>query len=90
MREINWLVAVGGLGLVLLALTDIFFTVLYHRSHKGVLSVPISRGLWQLFRLFTINTPRRRRDEMLSYRAEVLISSFYDQEPGVRSQNRII
>lgn len=47
----GWFTQVVGVGLVLLALIDIFLTVLYPRSHVGVLSAPFSRRVWRLFQL---------------------------------------
>lgn len=52
----DWFVKVAGAGLVVLALIDIYFTVLYPRSHRGVLSAPLSRGMWRLFRLASRTT----------------------------------
>lgn len=43
----------AGTGLVILALTDIFSTVLIPRSPRGVLSTPLSRNLWRFFRLIS-------------------------------------
>lgn len=68
----GWFAQLGGLGLVLLALIDIYFTVLYPRSHKGVLSAPISRGMWRLFRI-VIFVNLRNRDELLSYNGPTLL-----------------
>lgn len=62
----DWLIRLSGIGLVLLALTDLFLTVLYPCSDKSVLSMLLSRGIWQLFRL-AARTPGCDRDRLLSY-----------------------
>lgn len=57
--------------LVLLALADIFLTVLHPRSESSVLSIPVARGVWWLF----LNTAARmkRRDRFLSYGGPAII-----------------
>lgn len=61
----------AGTILVLLALADIFLTVLHPRSESSVLSIPVARGVWWLF-LYT--TPRKkRRDRILSYGGPAII-----------------
>jgi hypothetical protein len=62
----DWLAQVVGVGLVLLALVDIYLTVLYARSGKGVLSVQLSKRVWQLFRIAARATPLDR-DRLLAY-----------------------
>ena len=69
----SWLFAILGWGLILLALSDIFFTVLYPRTHKGVLSVAVSRGLWWLFQQCAANVLRHHRDELLSYSGPTIL-----------------
>ncbi|HEY9662994.1 MAG TPA: potassium channel family protein [Allocoleopsis sp.] len=59
-----------GIGLLILALVDIFLTVLYPRSGKGWLSVPLSVGLWKLFRTLAnlpLGQQRRDRGRFLSF-----------------------
>ncbi|MBD2465144.1 two pore domain potassium channel family protein [Oscillatoria sp. FACHB-1407] len=66
----GWFTQLIGLGLVILALIDVFLSVLYPRSGKGWLSVPLSRGIWKLFG-FMADLPRwkrqKTRDRILSY-----------------------
>jgi hypothetical protein len=47
-------------------------TVLYPRGDKGIVSLPLSRGLWQLFRLIAGATPRNR-NSILSYMGPTLL-----------------
>ncbi len=68
----GWLAQVIGTGLVLLAIADIYMTVLYPRGDKGIVSLPLSRGLWQLFRLIAGATPRNR-NSILSYMGPTLL-----------------
>lgn len=68
----GWFVQVVGVGLVLLALIDIFLTVLYPRSHVGVLSAPFSRRVWRLFRLAAHFRPMSR-NLLLSYSGPILL-----------------
>ena len=68
----DWLVLSGGVGLVLLALTDLFLTVLYPRSGKGVLSMSLSKGIWRFFRL-AARSPLCDRDRLLSYCGPTLL-----------------
>ncbi|MCU0533069.1 MAG: potassium channel family protein [Hydrococcus sp. Prado102] len=59
----GWLAQAIGTGLVLLAIADIYLTVLYPRGDKGIVSVPLSRGLWQLFRLAGRAGAKRNRTD---------------------------
>lgn len=68
----NWLVQAIGTGLVLLALADIFLTVLYPRSGKGVISTRLSKGMWQLFR-FIARASFWDRNRLLSYCGPILL-----------------
>jgi len=68
----GWLAQVIGMGLVLLAIADIYMTVLYPRGDKGIVSLPLSRGLWQLFRLIARATPKNR-NSILSYMGPTLM-----------------
>lgn len=68
----GWLAQVVGTGLVLLAMIDIYLTVLYPRGGKGVLSVPLSRGLWRIFRL-SGRIKSKNRDRLLSYIGPTLL-----------------
>lgn len=68
----DWLVLAGGVGLILLALTDLFLTVLYPRSGRGVLSTLLNQGIWQLFRQASYG-PWVDRDRLLSYCGPTLL-----------------
>jgi hypothetical protein len=56
----GWLIQAIGTGLVLLALTDIYLTVLYPRSGHSLVSRPLSRGLWYVFRQVARSIPWKR------------------------------
>lgn len=45
-----WLTRTFGLVLIAIAAVDIFMTVLYPRTGNSVLSMPISQGMWKIFR----------------------------------------
>ncbi|MUL39128.1 potassium channel family protein [Gloeocapsopsis dulcis] len=68
----GWLLQVIGTGLVILAIADIYLTVLYPRGDKGIISVPLARGLWHFFR-FSAKTIRRQHDRILSYMGPTLL-----------------
>ena len=68
----GWLAQVVGAGLVLLAIADIYLTVLYPRGGRGVVSVPLSRGIWQIFRLTASAIPKNRA-QLLSYMGPTLL-----------------
>lgn len=68
----GWLSQVIGTGLVILALADIYLTVLYPRGQRGIISVPLAQGLWQFFR-FGARTTRKQRDRILSYMGPTLL-----------------
>jgi len=55
-----------GAGLVVLALYDMFSTVLYARITMGPVSVALSRGIWWLFHRVAALVPRRQ-DRIFSY-----------------------
>jgi hypothetical protein len=62
----KWLVQMIGVGLVILALLDIYLTVLYPRLGSSILSVLLTQGIWQLFR-FAARTVPFRGDCLLSH-----------------------
>ncbi len=69
----GWFAQVVGTGLVLLAIADIYLTVLYPRGGMGVASVPLSRGIWQLIRLSASSIPKNGVDtQRLLVRARLL------------------
>lgn len=45
-----WLTRIFGVVLVLIAAVDIFMTVLYPRTGNSILSMPIGKGMWNIFR----------------------------------------
>lgn len=55
-----------GAGLVILALADVFLTVLYARSGTGLFTPTLQKTVW---RLFKVAAPRKRmmRDKLLSF-----------------------
>ncbi len=58
----SWFIKIVGVGLVVLALiVDIYSTVLYPRGHRGVLSAPLSRAVWRLLRLASVDISLRSR-----------------------------
>ena len=77
----GWLAQLAGTGLVLLALADIYMTVLYPKGGRGVVSVPLSRGIWYIFRLIARAIPKKRvdaqrflvRDRLFSYMGPSLL-----------------
>lgn len=46
----NWLTQTIGIGLIIIAAIDIFITVLYPRTGNSIVSLPLGRGIWQVFR----------------------------------------
>ncbi|MBD2111274.1 MULTISPECIES: potassium channel family protein [Cyanophyceae] len=60
-----------GTVIVLLALADIFLTVLHPRSESSVLSIPVARAVWWLF--LRIAPLKKRRDHFLSYGGPAII-----------------
>lgn len=68
----NLLVQMIGWGLVILALVDIYLTVLRPRATSGLLSVKISRAIWQLFRsvarIFSF-----KKDRFLSHSGSIVV-----------------
>lgn len=56
---------------VLLALADIFLTVLHPRAESSILSIPIARGVWCWFRCAAPKT--EQRDRFLSYGGPTII-----------------
>ncbi len=69
----GWIARVVGVVLALAVGEDIFYTVLFPGSGRGVLRVPLGRGVWRLFRLAARVTPRRR-DRLLAYSGPVLVT----------------
>lgn len=68
----NVLVQVMGVIVILLALVDIYLTVLHPRVDSSLLSVPIARVTWQLFRSVARAVPKRRH-QLLSYGGSTIV-----------------
>lgn len=66
------LAQIVGVGLVILALLDIYLTVLYHRFGSSVLSLPLNKGIWRLFRLVARAIPFKG-DRLLSHSGSTMI-----------------
>lgn len=68
-----------GIGIILIALVDVYLTVLYPRTGKSVVSLQLSKGIWQLFRWLS-HLPGFRKQDVLSYCGPTLlvaIASFW-------------
>ena len=61
-----------GAALVLVALSDIFLTVLYARSGAGLLSDRLHKGVWHLFRRAALKRPRFK-NRLLAYAGPILL-----------------
>lgn len=70
MGTVAW---VGGIGVLLVTLADIFLTVLYARSSRGVLSMELNRVVWRLFRGLAHLLPRIRAS-ILSFAGPTLVA----------------
>jgi hypothetical protein len=68
----GWIELILGFTLILLALVDVFLTVLYARIGTGIISHRLACLTWWLFK--TATKPfRRRRDYLLSLTGPVLV-----------------
>jgi hypothetical protein len=65
---------VGGAGLMLLFLADIFLTVLYARAGTGLLAPYWDRGIWALFRAMA-SVSGRHRATILSFAGPAIVVS---------------
>lgn len=65
---------VAGTLIVLIALVDVFFTVLFPASGHGPVRKPLARGIWYAFRPVGGMTTGQRRRNLLSYSGPVLIT----------------
>ncbi|MBE9166154.1 two pore domain potassium channel family protein [Pleurocapsales cyanobacterium LEGE 06147] len=68
----NLFVQIIGWGLVILALTDIYLTVLRPRANSALLSVKISRAIWQFFRLAVRIVPLKK-GQLLSHSGSIIL-----------------
>lgn len=65
--------AAGGV-IVLLALLDVFFTILFPASGHGPLRKPLAAAVWRGFWLIGVTTKGQRRRNLLSYSGPVLFA----------------
>lgn len=68
----TYLVQGLGVGLVLVALIDVFLTVLHARNGLGLLSPWFNKGIWQLFRSAALAFPAHK-DRILSFAGPTLL-----------------
>ena len=68
----NWLAQIVGVSVVILALIDIYLTVLFPRLGSSLLSLPLSKGIWCLFRLAARAIPFKG-DRLLSHAGSVAL-----------------
>lgn len=61
-----------GVGLVILALIDIYLTVLYPRLGSSLLSFPLIKGMWQIFRWMASTIPFKKK-QLLSHTGPILL-----------------
>lgn len=73
-RIVAWPLQMLGAGLVLVALADIFLTVLYARSGVSVLSNRVYQGGWGLFRSAALALPSYK-DRLLAFAGPTLLVS---------------
>ncbi len=68
----NLLAQMVGVGLIILALVDIYLTVLYPRIGTSVLSFQLGKAVWRLFRLVAGAIPSKS-DQLLSHSGPTLV-----------------
>lgn len=61
-----------GAGIIILALLDIYLTVLFHRLGSSVISMPLNQGIWWLFRLATRVIPGKN-ERLLSHSGSIMV-----------------
>jgi hypothetical protein len=69
---IVWFLQMLGAGLVLVALIDLFLTVLYARSGVSLLSIRLHKGGWYLFRRAALTLPRQK-GKLLTFAGSTLL-----------------
>lgn len=72
MQVVNQLLPLLGMVLVIVALGDIFLTVLYARSGAGLLSDRLHKGVWRLFRYAARRLPRFK-NRLLAFAGPLLL-----------------
>jgi hypothetical protein len=65
-------VQIIGWGLIILAIADVYLTVLRPRASSGLLSIKISRAIWKLFRLTGRIVPFKKK-QLLSHSGLLLV-----------------
>jgi len=68
----NLLFQLTGAGIIVLTLLDIYLTVLFHRLGSSVISMPLNRGIWWLFRLMMRVIPSKS-DRRLVHSGSIMI-----------------
>lgn len=68
----NVFVQTAGLGLVCLALVDIYLTVLHPRADSSLLSVLIFKGIWRIFQCAACTLPVKK-DKLFSYSGPTVV-----------------
>lgn len=66
------LVQIIGAGIVILSLVDIYLTFLFPRLGSSLLSLPLGKGMWRLFRLIARIVPFKD-DKLLSHNGPTLM-----------------
>ena len=69
----KWIAQIIGATLVVVALADVYLTVLYARSGIGVISHRLSRWNWRLFRATAAPLPPKLRDAVLTFGGPTLL-----------------
>jgi hypothetical protein len=69
---VNFFVQTVGVGLILLALLDIYLTVLHPRIESSLLSAKIARATWYIFRGVAQIFPKQR-NQLLTYSGSAII-----------------
>lgn len=67
-----YLLTIAGLGLVIIALIDIYLTVLHPRIDSSLISVPLSKLIWLLFRFVAKVFPRFKK-QIFSHSGSIMI-----------------
>lgn len=68
----NLLLQLAGVGIIISTLIDIYLTVLFHRLGSSVISMPLNRGIWWLFRLAVRVIPGKS-DRLLAHSGSTMI-----------------
>lgn len=66
----NWLTQTIGIILIIIAAIDIFITVLYPRISNSIISLPLGKGIWRIFRWLA---RWMKSDRILAYCGSVVL-----------------